>query len=145
MTKNRSAILLILLFSIAAIAQNASTQAPKLDIPKGMKQYFIGFLVTGPKYTPNMPEEEHTRLLQKHLAYIRSQAEAGKYKLAGPFLDDGNIEGLLIIDTSTAEEARQIVDRDPMVEIGRLAIELHPAMLADISCVLMEYEKNTAK
>jgi hypothetical protein len=26
-----------------------------------------------------------------------------------------------------------------------MAVEIHPAMLADISCVLMEYEKNTAK
>jgi hypothetical protein len=58
-TKTLSAIFLALLLSIAAIAQNASTQAPKLDIPKGMKQYFIGFLAKGPKYTPNMPEEEH--------------------------------------------------------------------------------------
>lgn len=145
MTKSLSAKFLALLLSIAAIAQPSSTPAPKLDIPKGMKQYFIGFLVKGPKYTPNMPEEEHTKLLRNHLTYIRSQAEAGKYKLAGPFLDDGTIEGLLIIDTPTAEEARQIVDRDPMVQIGRLAIELHPAMLADLSCILLEYEKHGGK
>lgn len=145
MTKSLPAILLTLLFSIPATAQNSGPQPPKLDIPKGMKEYFIGFLVKDPKYTPNMPEEEHTKLLQKHLAYIRSQAQAGKYRLAGPFLDEGSIEGLLIIDVPTVEEAKQIVDRDPMVQIGRLAIELHPAMLADVSCVLTEYEKNTEK
>jgi len=142
--KSLATILLTLLSSIVA-AQNSGPQAPKLDIPKGMKQYFVGLLVKGPKYTPNMPAEEHTNLLQKHLAYIRSQAEAGKYRLAGPFLDDQRIEGLLIIATPTIEEAQHVMKGDPMVQIGRLAIELHPAMLANISCVLTEYEKGSQK
>jgi uncharacterized protein len=110
-----------------------------------MKQYFIGFLVKGEKYDPNMPKAEHDKLLQQHLAYIRSQAETGKYKLAGPFLDEGNISGILIIDTRSRDEAKQIVSKDPMVQAGRLAIELHPAMLADVSCILMEYQKNGGK
>ena len=145
MRKYLPATLLLLLLSIAAAAQTPAAPAPKLDIPKGMKQYFIGFLVKGPNYTPNMPEDERARLLQKHLAYIRSQAEAGNYRLAGPFLDDEKIAGILIIDTPTRESAKKVVDGDPMVQAGRLAVEIHPAMLADISCVLTEYEKNTGK
>jgi uncharacterized protein YciI len=134
----------LLLLAITCAAQN-SAPAPNLDIPKGMKQYFIGFLVKGEKYDPHMPKPEHEKLLQEHLAYIRSQAEAGKYKLAGPFLDEGNISGILIIDTPSRDEAKQIVSKDPMVQAGRLAIELHPAMLADVSCVLMVYQKSSGK
>ena len=135
---------LVLLLAIVSAAQN-SVPTTNLDIPKGMKQYFIGFLVKGEKYDPNMSKAEHESLLQQHLAYIRSQAEAGKYKLAGPFLDEGNISGILIIDAPSRDEAKQIVSKDPMVQAGRLAIELHPAMLADVSCILMEYQKNGGK
>ena len=110
-----------------------------------MRQYFIGFLVHGQRSSENLPKEKLDALLQKHLAYIRSQAEAGKYALAGPFLDKGRIAGILIINAASAEEATQIVRRDPMVQSGRLAPEIHPAMLADVSCVLMEYNKNTRK
>jgi hypothetical protein len=34
---------MVLLFGVTCYAQNAQEGAPKLDIPKGMKQYFIGF------------------------------------------------------------------------------------------------------
>ena len=136
---------LVLLFGVTCYAQNAQEGAPKLDIPKGMKQYFIGFLVRGAKYKPDISEEEHQKLLQQHLAYIRSEAEAGKYKLAGPFLDEGNIAGILVIDVPTAEQAKQIVNGDPMVQAGRLAMEIHPAMMADLSCVLFEYDKKSGK
>ena len=64
MRKYLPATLLLLLLSITAAAQTPAAPAPKLDIPKGMKQYFIGFLVKGPKYTPNMPEDERARLIR---------------------------------------------------------------------------------
>jgi uncharacterized protein YciI len=131
---------LLFLSSFAAFAQTASN-SQKPEFPKGMKQYYIGFLVRGPNYQSNMSKEEHEALLQKHIAYIRSQAAAGKYRLAGPFLDDSNIGGMLIIDVPTEAEAKEIVSHDPMVEAGRFALELHPAMLADVSCVMAEYKK----
>jgi uncharacterized protein YciI len=110
-----------------------------------MKNYFVGFLVRGEKSTQTPPKEELDQLMQRHLAYIRSQTEAGKYALAGPFLDDGRIAGILIINAASAEEAKQIVSGDPMVRSGRLSPEIHPAMPADLSCVRMEYEKNGGK
>lgn len=138
--KRFGASFLLLLCSLAAVAQTPSTpQQP--EIPKGMKQYYIGFLVRGPNYQAHMSKEQHAALFQKHIAYIRSQAAAGKYRLAGPFLDDSNIGGMLIIDVPTEAEAKEIVSHDPMVEAGRFALELHPALLADVSCVLEEYKK----
>lgn len=111
------------------------------NIPKGMKQYFFGFLVKGEKWSQTPPKEELDQLMQRHLAYIHSQVDAGNYKLAGPFLDDDRVRGFLIINAATAEDARRIVSEDPLVKIGRMAVEIHPAMFADISCVRMEYEK----
>jgi uncharacterized protein YciI len=128
---------------IAGVVVAQTPQGP--NIPKGLKQYFIGFLVQGEKWAQTPPKEELDRLMQQHLAYIRSQADAGKYKVAGPFLDNGRIRGFVVVEATSAEEAANIVNGDPIVKSGRMAGEIHPAMMADISCVLMEYEKNRAK
>lgn len=136
---------LVLMISGALAAQAPSHPQGNPDIPKGMKPYFFGFLVKGEKWAQTPPKEDLEQLMQQHLAYIRSQAEAGKYALAGPFLDNDRIRGFLIINAESAEEAGSIVRGDPMVKSGRMAVEIHPAMLADVSCVLMEYQKNGGK
>lgn len=140
------AFLKLMLLLLAALAPqiDAKLEQQHRDMPKGMKQYYVRFLVKPEKPLPALPNEENDKLMQQHLAYIRSQADAGKYKLAGPFLDNGRISGMLIVDAASAEEARKIVDGDPMVQSGRLASEIHPAMMADLSCVLIEFDKNSA-
>lgn len=132
-----------LLCSIACIGQSPAP-AQNLDIPKGLKQYFVGFLMRTAK-TDSVSKEEQRQQLRQHLAYIRSQVEAGKYRLVGPFQDNGTIAGILIIDAPTIEEAKEIIGKDPLVLNGRAALEVHPAMLADLSCVQVQYEKNGAK
>jgi uncharacterized protein YciI len=89
------------------------------DIPKNLRHYFFGFLAKGKKWNQSLSKEELAELMNQHLAYIRSQAAAGRYKLAGPFLDDGQIRGFLIFDAASAEQARQIVSGDPMVKVAR--------------------------
>ncbi len=106
-----------------------------------MKQYFLGFLVKGENWSQTLPKEELDQLMHKHLAYIHSQVDAGAYKLVGPFLDDDRMRGFMIINAATAEDAKRIVSADPLVKAGRMSVEIHPAMLADISCVRMDFEK----
>jgi uncharacterized protein YciI len=129
------AILLLIASGFGAPAQNNP------DIPKGMKQYFLGFLVKGENWSQTLPKEELDQLMHKHLAYIHSQVDAGAYKLVGPFLDDDRMRGFMIINAATAEDAKRIVSADPLVKAGRMSVEIHPAMLADISCVRMDFEK----
>ncbi len=143
MNSMKAALLaLVLLLAGALAAQTLSQPQQNPTLPKGMKQYFFGFLVKGEGWAQTPPKEELDRLMQQHLAYIRSQAEAGKYVLAGPFLDNDRIRGIVIINAASAEEARSIASGDPMVKSGRMAVEIHPAMLADVSCVLVEYRKS---
>jgi uncharacterized protein YciI len=142
---NATVLKMLLLFLSALAPQTESKSQQHLDIPKGMKNYFICILVRDQKSAQTLPKQELDQLMQMHLAYIRSQAEAGKYALAGPFLDSGRIGGILVINAASAEEAKQIVSGDPMVRSGRLSPEVHPAMLADLSCVRMEYDKNVGK
>jgi uncharacterized protein YciI len=136
---------IVLLLSGALAAQTPSPPQQNPNIPKGMKQYFFCFLVKGEKWAQTPPKEELDQLMKDHLAYTRSQADAGKYALAGPFLDNDRIRGMAIINAASAEEARSTASADPMVKIGRMAVEIHPAMLADVSCVLVEYQKNSSK
>jgi len=129
---------------VSAVAAQTPSQTPQTpSIPKGLQQYFVGFLVKGEKWDQAPPKEEQQQLMQQHLAYIKSQADAGNYKVAGPFLDNGRIRGFVVIHAATAEEAAKIVDGDPMVKSGRMVGEIHPVMMADMSCVFTEYQKNS--
>jgi uncharacterized protein YciI len=144
-TVKTALFVIVLLLSGTLSAPMPSALQQNRDIPKGMKPYFLGFLVKGARWAQTPPKEDLEQLLQQHLAFIRSQAEAGKYALAGPLLDDGRIRGMVIINAASAEEAESIVSGDPMVKSGRMAVEIHPAMLADVSCVLVEDHKNGGK
>lgn len=135
--------MVFVLCAAACIGQNSGMpQGP--NAPKGMKQYFVGFLMRTRNFD-SMSDQERQSLMPKHLAYVRSQAEAGKYRLVAPFMDNGTIAGMLIIDTLTIGEAKDIISKDPFVLSGRITSEVHPAMLADVSCVVTQYEKNDDK
>lgn len=138
-----AAVALMFVCTIPFLGQNASTP-PNPGLPK-MKQYFVGLLVKGEKFNADISQAERQNLFQGHLAYVRSQAEAGKYRLAGPFSDDSKIAGILIIDTPTEDAARKIVSGDPMVKSGRFAVELYAAMLEDASCVKFDYPSTSGK
>ena len=106
------------------------------NIPKNMKQYFLCLLSKGDKWAPVQFADP---AMQDHLAFIREQIEGGKYGMAGPVVDQGRIGGMAIINASSLEEATKIVDSDKMAQSGRLAAEIHPVMLADLSALHVEY------
>ncbi len=77
--------------------------------------------------------------MQKHLAYIRSQVEAGKFVLAGPLAEQNRIRGIAIIKADSLEEAQRVANGDPLVQSGHLIVEVHPIMLEDFSSVKFDY------
>ncbi|MEZ4898800.1 MAG: YciI family protein [Saprospiraceae bacterium] len=92
--------------------------------PYGMKQYILAYLKAG----PNRSQDSITaaELQQAHLANIMRMAEEEKLVLAGPFLDDGDVRGIYVFNTSSMEDARAWTNSDPAVQAGRLIMELHP-------------------
>jgi uncharacterized protein YciI len=44
----------------------------------------------------------------------------------GPFMVEGDRRGVVVYRVATMEEARERAEGDPMVRVGRLAVELHP-------------------
>ena len=108
------------LFALAcypALAQN--------ELKYEMTNYVVGFLHKGPKWTAERTEE--TRKIQEgHMANINKMAGTGKLVVAGPFTDNGDLRGMLIFKDVSIEEARAMVDADPAIQAGRMAVKLHP-------------------
>ncbi|MDH7913867.1 hypothetical protein [Winogradskyella sp. SYSU M77433] len=89
-----------------------------------MQQYFIAFLKRGPIRTQN--EEEAALLQEEHLAHLGNMYELGYADISGPFGDDGDIRGITIYNVPTLKMADSLASSDPMVQAGRLVIEVHP-------------------
>ena len=99
---------------------NAQDNKPKF----AMQNYFFVFLNKGQYSTKDTAESR--RLFNGHMANIMTMFEAGKLKLAGPFMDEGKTEGIFILDVATEEEARKLLANDPLIAIGGLDAEIRP-------------------
>jgi uncharacterized protein YciI len=137
------AVALVCCGAMAGQAPQPSREFP--DIPQNLKPYFVALYVKGAKADQPQTNDEHNALIRQHLAYMRSQVEAGKYLLAGPFMDDDRVRGIAVIRAASAEEARQVATADPAIQSGRMAIEIHPAVLPDMGCVRVEYQGGAGK
>lgn len=135
------ALVVALLISMGAVAQQAGPP-PDLEIPSNMRQYFVALLVANDKSAKAHDDHE---LVKKHLAFIRSQVEAGKFVVVGPCTDNGKIAGMAIVDVPTLEEVKKIMSEDPMVTSGMFDMEIHSAMLEDLSAVKIIYPTKKAQ
>jgi uncharacterized protein YciI len=112
----------------SAIQKPSAVPAREPDVGPGgyeMTTYYVGFLYRGAKWTPE--ETPETRKLQEeHMANIVRMGAEGKLVIAGPFMDNGDLRGLYVFRTGSAEEAKALVESDPAVRAGRLRFELHP-------------------
>jgi len=89
-----------------------------------MQQYFMAFLKSGPIRGQN--EEEAADLQEQHLAHLKKMYDLGYADISGPFGDEGNIRGVTIYNVPTLKMADSLANSDPMVQAGRLEIEIHP-------------------
>jgi hypothetical protein len=65
---NATVLKIVLVLFGALAAQPESKAQQHFDIPKGMKSYFVGFLVRGDKSAQTVPKEELDQLMRTHLA-----------------------------------------------------------------------------
>ena len=84
---------------------------------RGMRQYVLVLLRTGPYVTQN--EEERARLFEGHFANINRLADQGKLIIAGPIdQNDRQYRGVFVFNVATIDEARALVADDPTVTSG---------------------------
>lgn len=106
------------------------------NVPINAKIFYVGLLTRGPRFAVTHGDPA---LLQQHFSFLRAQAEAGYYKIFGPMMDNGDVAAMVIMQASSLEEAKQIAATDPILTSGRMAIEIHPVFLPDVSGVRPEY------
>jgi uncharacterized protein YciI len=137
-TKN---IFLMLTLGVAGILGAQTPVANPLApyIPKNMKPYYLDLLLKSDKPEAGVTPAENAERMQKHLAYIRSQVEAGNFVLVGPLTEDNRIRGIAVIQAASLEEAQRIASGDPVVQSGHLTVEVHPILLEDLAGVRFDY------
>ena len=93
-----------------------------------MQKYFVVFLKAGP--VRSQTEAEAAALQKGHLAHLSRMYQEGYTSLTGPFGNDGEIRGIVVYNTATLEQAKELAERDPAVKAGRLTVEVHPWWVA---------------
>jgi uncharacterized protein YciI len=132
-------VTLALGFGGVVVAQAPAENPLAPYIPKNMKPYYLELLVKSDKPDSEVTSAENAERMQKHLAYIRGQVEAGRFVLVGPLTEDNRIRGIAVIQAASLEEAQHIAAGDPAVKSGHLAVEVHPIMLENLEGVRFDY------
>ena len=112
-------------------SSNEERQSEVVDFEKkwgadeyGMKKFVMAFLRSG----PNRDQDSTTaaQIQRGHRANIERLIDEEKLVVAGPFLDDFDMQGIFIFNVETLEEAQELTNTDPAIKAGRLIMELHP-------------------
>ena len=114
-----TAIALLLFTLPAARAQDKKEPQFKLV------QFQMALLRRGPKWTGES-NAQTKQLETDQRAYALSLLESGKAVIAGRFDDDGDIRGVYILRTTSADEAKAWAENSPVVRSGHLTAEMHP-------------------
>ncbi|MGH9768574.1 MAG: DinB family protein [Blastocatellia bacterium] len=93
-----------------------------------MKKYHLALLRRGPQ--PAQPGADSLKIQLDHLWNIRRMMDEGKMLAAGPFMKVGDLRGIFVFNTESAEEAKAWTESDPAVKAGRVTVEIHPWLVA---------------
>ena len=135
----RVLLLCALAFGVLLVAQTPADNPLAPFIPKNMKPYYLDLLLLKDKPDTALPEAERAQQMQKHLAYIKSQVDSGKFVLVGPITEENRLRGIAVIKADSLEEAQRAASGDPLVQSGHLIVEVHPILLEDLSQIRFEY------
>jgi uncharacterized protein YciI len=113
-----------LLIIALLLSTGAFSQEKKSSPTPNIRKYWFVMLTTGPNRTQDSATA--AKLQAGHMANMDVMYYDGKLKVAGPFGDNGNWRGIFIFDCVTREEVIALLAKDPAIESGRLAYEIHP-------------------
>jgi uncharacterized protein YciI len=109
---------LLITFFGKAFSQDSTKSEPGYE----MTTYVMGFLVKGPAWTQDKTPEL-AKLQQNHIAHIFSLIDSNKAAIAGPFLDNQEIRGIIVFNTDSIELARTWESVDPAIQAGRFSMQ----------------------
>ncbi|MBN8663944.1 MAG: hypothetical protein J0L83_05190 [Chitinophagales bacterium] len=108
-------------FCSLVLAQKTTTEPKPIE---QIRKYYFVMLTKGPK----RDQDSVTAMtIQKgHIANIDRLYYEGKIKVAGPFGEAGDWQGIFIFDCATKEEVEKLLQTDPAVSAGRLNYIIKP-------------------
>ena len=119
----------LLCASVFQLVASAQAPAAKASEPTyKMTTYQLVVLKPGPEAAKLRSAPDGGRLVQAHVSYLYKMAAEGTYAAAGPFLDGGEIAGVIIAKAPTPERAKEIESEDPGVKAGMFTVEAAPFM-----------------
>lgn len=128
------AIPALLCFSFLLLAIPSFSQAdnPKYDKALadslggddyGMKKFVLAILKTGTLNETNQVVRDS--LFRGHMNNINRLVKEGKLLVAGPLMkNEKNYRGIFILDVPSVEEARKLMDTDPVINSKLMDVEL---------------------
>src|SRR5688500_9603896 len=96
----------------------AHAQAPPPAPAVKMTTYQLVVLRPGPKAGAIGGTPEGQKIVQAHVGYLYKLAADGLNMAAGPFLDGGDIAGVIVMKAASPERAKEIEAEDPGVKAG---------------------------
>lgn len=94
-----------------------------------MGKHHLVLLKKGPKWS-GAQTPENQKLQLAHMWFIKRMMDSGRMTAAGPLMSGGDLQGLFVFDTESAQEARTWAESDPKVKAGYLIVEIHPWYVA---------------
>ena len=94
---------------------------------KDQPQFIYVFEAVRPELItdPGAWTEDDTRIAHEHFAYLKRATQEGTVILAGRSTD-GEGPAVVILETSSEEEARRFMESDPFVAGDLMRARLHP-------------------
>lgn len=88
------------------------------------KPYCVFILKAG----ANRNQDDAEQIQWEHVRYLMQLRYDGKLSVTCPVMDNSDLMGVGILNTSDLNEAKNILDEDPNVKAGRLVYDVHACM-----------------
>jgi uncharacterized protein len=114
---------LIVLFLFLSVSVYSQTDTQK-KAEQMIRRYWFVLLTKG-----NNRDQDSTtaaKIQEGHLNNIRKLYMEGKVKVAGPFGEEGDWQGLFIFDAESKEEVEKLLQSDPAIAAGRMIYQIKP-------------------
>src|SRR5262245_51283548 len=116
---SRSTLVLFLL--IATPLTPSLAQEKKYE----MTTYQLALIKRGPFWTDKMTSELE-QLHQQHVDHLVKLGAAGQILTLGSVGEQGDLRGIIVLNVPSTAEAKKLVEADPAIKAGHLAVEIHP-------------------
>jgi uncharacterized protein YciI len=116
------------MMAVSVVLLRAMIPAQEPAAAYKMVTYQLVVLKPGPEAAKLGGTPDGQKIVKEHVAHLYRLAAEGTNAAAGPFLDNGDISGIIVMKAATPERAKEIEGADPGVKAGLFTMEASPFM-----------------